>query len=48
MDSFGVHHRLRNLVVLGGSMFPTAPPANPTLTLAALALRSGAAIGARI
>ena len=29
-------HQVRNLVVLGASVFPTAPPANPTLTLAAL------------
>lgn len=34
------HHRLRNLLVLGGSTFPTCPPANPTLTLAALSLRA--------
>ncbi|MBX7139348.1 MAG: GMC family oxidoreductase [Oligoflexia bacterium] len=30
------HHRLRNLLVLGSSTFPTAAPANPTLTLCAL------------
>jgi choline dehydrogenase-like flavoprotein len=35
-----VHHRVRNLVVLGSGAFPTAPPANPTLTLSALALRA--------
>ena len=34
-----VHHRLRNLLVLGSSTFPTCPPANPTLTLSALSLR---------
>jgi choline dehydrogenase-like flavoprotein len=34
------HHTVRNLVVLGSGAFPTAAPANPTLTLAALALRS--------
>ena len=34
------HHRVRNLVVVGSSVFPSAAPANPTLTLSALALRS--------
>jgi len=34
------HHRLRNVVVLGSSVFPTAAPANPTLTITALALRA--------
>lgn len=34
-----VHHRVRNLLVLGSSTFPTCPPANPTLTLSALSLR---------
>lgn len=34
------HHHLRNLLVLGGSTFPTSSPANPTLTIAALSLRA--------
>jgi choline dehydrogenase-like flavoprotein len=34
------HHRMRNLLVLGGSVFPTSTPSNPTLTLCALALRA--------
>ena len=38
VDQGSVHHRLRNLVVVGGGVFPTAPPANPTLTICALAL----------
>jgi choline dehydrogenase-like flavoprotein len=40
VDDNCVHHRCRNLVVLGSSVFPTASPANPTLTLCALSLRS--------
>jgi choline dehydrogenase-like flavoprotein len=37
-------HFAPNLIVLGSSAFPTCPPANPTLTLSALALRSAALI----
>lgn len=40
VDRNMVHHRLRNLLVLGGSAFPTASPANPSLTIAALSLRA--------
>lgn len=40
VDADLVHHRIRNLLVLGGGSFPHAPPANPTLTLSALALRA--------
>lgn len=31
-------HRVRNLAVIGASTFPTAAPANPTLTLSALSM----------
>jgi len=40
------HHRLRNLLVLGSSAFPSAPPANPTLTLCATVLRAADKLGA--
>jgi len=35
-----LHHQYRNLAVLGTSVFPTCPVANPSLTAAALSLRS--------
>ena len=40
LDRHMVHHQIRNLVVLGTGAFPTAAPANPTLTLCALTLWS--------
>jgi len=40
VDANCLHHRIRNLLVVGSSVFPSAAPANPTLTLSALALRS--------
>jgi choline dehydrogenase-like flavoprotein len=40
VDEALVHHRIRNLLVLGSSVFPTAAPANPTLTITALSLRA--------
>jgi choline dehydrogenase-like flavoprotein len=42
-----IHHRVRNLVVLGGSVFPTIAPANPTLTICALSLRAADRLTAR-
>ncbi len=38
VDKHLVHHRYKNLIILGGSVFPTASPSNPTLTMAALSL----------
>ncbi|AZB57574.1 GMC family oxidoreductase [Cereibacter sphaeroides] len=40
VDAGLVHHRLRNLVVVGTSTFPTCSAANPSLTAAALSLRA--------
>ncbi len=40
VDADLLHHRVRNLAVLGAGTFPTAAPANPTLTLSALSLRA--------
>jgi choline dehydrogenase-like flavoprotein len=38
------HHQYTNVVVAGASAFPSAPPANPTLTLSALSLWSATQI----
>lgn len=38
VDRYLVHHRYRNLLVLGSSAYPTASPAYPTLTISALSL----------
>jgi choline dehydrogenase-like flavoprotein len=46
VDRDCVSHRHRNLVVLGSGNFPTASPANPTLTLCALSLRSASRLSA--
>ncbi|MGR3198875.1 MAG: GMC oxidoreductase [Paracoccus sp. (in: a-proteobacteria)] len=40
VDAGMVHHRLRNLVVVGTSTFPTCSCANPSLTAAALSVRA--------
>jgi choline dehydrogenase-like flavoprotein len=40
VDRAQLHHRVRNLAVLGASSFPTGTPSNPTLTISALSLWS--------
>ncbi|HMO01998.1 MAG TPA: GMC oxidoreductase [Oligoflexia bacterium] len=40
VDKNLTHHVIRNLLLLGGSVFPTGSPANPTLTICALSLRA--------
>jgi choline dehydrogenase-like flavoprotein len=40
VDRHLIHHKYRNLAVLGSGAFPTCPPVNPTLTLSALSLWS--------
>jgi choline dehydrogenase-like flavoprotein len=42
VDPWMIHHQIRNLLVIGGSGFPTGSPTNPTLTISALSLRSAA------
>lgn len=41
VDRYLVHHQVRNLLVLGSSAYPTASPAYPSLTVAALSLWAG-------
>ena len=44
VDPDGRHKRYDNLFVAGGAVFPSMSPSHPTLTIAALALRLGAAL----
>jgi choline dehydrogenase-like flavoprotein len=44
VDGFGRSHDVPNMFVVGSSLFPTVGTANPTLTLAALALRTADAM----
>jgi choline dehydrogenase-like flavoprotein len=45
LNSFCQSHEIRNLFVVDGSCFTTFPEKNPTLTIAALAVRSARYIG---
>lgn len=40
VDGGQIHHRFRNLAVVGSSLFPSCSAANPSLTVAALSLRA--------
>jgi choline dehydrogenase-like flavoprotein len=40
VDAGQIHHDVRNLVVVGSSLFPTAGSAPPSLTVAAMSLRA--------
>lgn len=48
VDPDGRAHDHRNLFVVGGSVFPTHPACGPTLTIAALALRTADAIARQL
>jgi len=44
IDDRMIHHRWRNLVVVGSASFPTCSCANPSLTVAALSLRAASMV----
>ena len=44
LDPFMRHHHISNLIVGGAGCFPSAPASNPSLTIAALSLRTADAI----
>jgi len=48
VDASGRVHDVQNLYVVGSSVFPTSGWANPTLTIAALALRTSDHLAARL
>jgi choline dehydrogenase-like flavoprotein len=47
-DPQGEVHGVRNLFVVGSSVFPTGGYANPTLTILALAIRTAAYVAQRL
>jgi len=44
VDAKQIHHDVRNLVVVGSSVFASCPAANPSLSVAALSLRAAESI----
>lgn len=40
VDRNHIHHKYRNLIVVGSSVFATCSPANPSLTVSALSIRA--------
>ena len=48
VDSFQQSHDHDNLYLVGSGTFPTGATANPTLTIAALALRTAERIAKRV
>ncbi|PCD01032.1 GMC oxidoreductase [Halopseudomonas pelagia] len=40
IDANMLHHRMRNLVIVGTATYPSCSPANPSLTAAALSIRA--------
>lgn len=44
VDAEQVHHSLRNLVVVGSSVFPTCSASNPSLTVGAMSIRSARSV----
>jgi choline dehydrogenase-like flavoprotein len=48
VDSFQRSHDHDNLYLVGSGTFPTGATANPTLTIAALALRTAERISKRV
>lgn len=46
LDSYQIHHQVRNLVAVGGGGFPSGSQTNPTLTICAMAMRAADAVGA--
>ena len=45
VDEYQIHHSVRNLLVVGSSTFPSCGTGNPSLTLAAMSLRSADYLG---